>query len=332
MKKLLIATAAMAVVAGAQAQSSVTLYGVLDHAFVNAKTDGSTGDTTQNSGTNATSIIGLSGSEDLGGGLKAIFDLQGDLAVTTGKFGSNATTTTATSDTLFNRQAWVGISSATLGTIKLGRMSDVVDSTEGFANFTQVFDTETAGANGIGGKNANSVRYDSPVIGGVSVAASHSTDAVGNDGTTNSGNTVTTYGINFVKGALTVGASAGRANVDGDADEGKVSTVYAGYNFGVADVRAQYTVDETAALVKVKTKEVSAAVPLAMLGANVKAIVHYEIGDSSTDSADYKQYGLVLTKDLSKRTTIYAGYKLKNIDQGTNNDVTTTAVGVTHKF
>jgi general bacterial porin, GBP family len=354
MKKLLIASAALAMVAGtAQAQSSVTVYGVIDQGFVNTKTTASgvsTDVTTQPSGNNATSIIGFKGTEDLGGGLKAIFDLQADLGL--GNVGAN--NTAANSDTFFNRQAWVGLESAKLGTLRIGRISDVLDSTEGFANFTQVFDTEAAAANGLGGKNGSSTRYDSPVIAGLQVSASYSADMVAAaelasasagesaGDLANSGTTGTTYGVVYKTGALTLGASAGKANVATSTLDGKLSTYYAGYNLGVADVRVQYTdnkaIDKSSNtnFTQTKTSEISASIPLAMLGSGVAAILHYESADVSNQAgakanSDYKQYGVVLTKALSKRTTLYTAYKTKDVD-GTGSDVDTFGLGVTHAF
>jgi general bacterial porin, GBP family len=346
MKKLLIASAALAMVAGtAQAQSSVTIYGVIDQSLVDTKTKSTTSTSSAStvaSATNATSIIGIKGTEDLGGGLSAIFDFQGAL-LSTGSLGA-ANTSTTTADTMFDRQAYVGLSDRKLGTLKIGRMSDVVDSVEGYANFTQVFDSEKAEAAGIGGKNANTFRYDSPVIGGVAVSISNSTNGIKSTNATghagNENNQITTYGISYVNGPMTVGYAEGKANLGAYTSESKVTTAYAGYNLGFADVRAQYTTDKAfstnTAFAQYKTKEVSAAIPVAALGSGVTAIVHYETAGVSSESgatanADYKQYGLVLTKALSKRTTVYAGYKNQDLD-GTGSDVVTTAVGITHTF
>jgi predicted porin len=361
MKKLLIASAALAMVAGtAQAQSSVTLYGVLDASFVNTKTkNGTTGVSTDvttqsGSGVGSTSVLGFKGSEDLGGGLKAVFQLEADLNVNTGTLGAATTNAANTQDTTFNRQANVGVESAQFGTLRVGRLSDVLDTTEGFANHVQLFDTEAAAANGLGGKNGSSTRYDSPVIAGLQVSASYSADMVAAaelasasagesaGDLANSGTTGTTYGVVYKTGALTLGASAGKANVATSTLDGKLSTYYAGYNLGVADVRVQYTdnkaIDKSSNtnFTQTKTSEISASIPLAMLGSGVAAILHYESADVSNQAgakanSDYKQYGVVLTKALSKRTTLYTAYKTKDVD-GTGSDVDTFGLGVTHAF
>jgi len=115
MKKTLIALAALA--AGtAFAQSSVTMYGQLDIGYslhqTGAGTSGANNNVAMNSGFHGPSRMGIKGSEDLGGGLKANFDLQtGDLGLDTG--GTFA----------FKREGWVGLSSSQLGAVRLGLTS-----------------------------------------------------------------------------------------------------------------------------------------------------------------------------------------------------------------
>jgi len=351
MKKLLIATAALAMVAGtAQAQSSVTVYGVLDISVANTETTTSAGVTTSDqtqvgTNNNATSVIGIKGTEDLGGGLKAMFDLQGNYNTNTGFMGTNGvdvTSGTAGNDTMFDRQSWVGLSHDKFGTLKIGRTADVLDSTEGFANFTQFFDTETASANGLGNKNANTIRYDSPVFSGFTFAGSYSSNAKSNGIADNLNTSNVTYGLNYTAGALTLGGAYGEANVADSIQTGRLSTVYAGYNLGFADVRVQQTENKAVtagsdtAFKEYKTTELSASIPLAMLGTGVSVIAHYENAEHTTEAGrvpsakDYQQMGLLVKKDLSKRTSIYGGYRNKDIDNGT--DVKTTLFGVTHTF
>ena len=144
MKKSLFALAALGAFAGAaQAQSSVTLYGNLDATFVHSA--GSTSANTLAASANSTSLWGLTGSEDMGGGMKAGFDLKSELNLSTGQTGSStnvpATATltstglpnggtvgplnTGAASNLFNRGANLFISSAQFGEVKLGRMDDI---------------------------------------------------------------------------------------------------------------------------------------------------------------------------------------------------------------
>jgi predicted porin len=338
MKKLLIATAAMALVAGAQAQSSVTVYGNIDVSFSSKNVKNGETNTTQGSGAGtalSTTLMGLKGTEDLGGGLSAIFDLQADLNSNSGFLGKDLNT----AGTAFSRQAWIGLSDKKLGTLRVGRISDVLDTTEGFANFNQVFDTELAEANGLGGKQAGTTRYDSPTIAGVTFSASYSNGA--DDKSANKGNVLSTYGIDYKTGALTVGAATGEATVGAADVKGKLTTIYAGYNFGFADVRLQQTTDKAVStgtsFTETKTTEVSAGIPLKVLGSGVSAVVHYETADVENQAgvtqtnSEYKQVGFTLQKDLSKRTTAYIGFRDKNFD-GTGADEKVSIVGMKHSF
>ncbi|WP_428996017.1 porin [Paraburkholderia ferrariae] len=85
-----------------RAQSSVTLYGVLDAGLLY------TSRAVNASGTN----IGLRGTEDLGGGLSAIFDLESGIDVANGGFGNS-------NGNVFGRQAWIALNGG-FGTLQAG--------------------------------------------------------------------------------------------------------------------------------------------------------------------------------------------------------------------
>jgi predicted porin len=118
MKKSLLALAALGAFAGvAHAQSSVTLYGIIDVGInMNTNANGSH-KYDMSSGVMQGSRFGLRGTEDLGGGLKAIFVLENGFDVTNGKLGQGGL--------MFGRQAYVGLSSQ-FGTVTLGRQYDSV--------------------------------------------------------------------------------------------------------------------------------------------------------------------------------------------------------------
>jgi predicted porin len=126
MKKLLIAVAVTSAIAApaAFAQSSVTLYGIIDTGltYVNNNTNsagkGVGGLWAMQSGVVQGSRWGLKGTEDLGGGTKAIFQLENGFDVNTGRLNQ--------SGRMFGRQAYVGLSNDTYGTLTLGRQYDPV--------------------------------------------------------------------------------------------------------------------------------------------------------------------------------------------------------------
>jgi predicted porin len=118
MKKSLLALAALGAFAGvAHAQSSVTLYGIIDEGFNINTNSGGKHLYNLSSGVLQGSRFGLRGTEDLGGGLKAIFVLENGFDVNSGKLGQGGL--------MFGRQAYVGLSSQ-FGTVTLGRQYDSV--------------------------------------------------------------------------------------------------------------------------------------------------------------------------------------------------------------
>ena len=103
MKKLLIATAALAMVAGTvQAQSSVTVYGAVGASNNSYKENGADVAAQFQSRSQdflGTTNLGFTGSEDIGGGNKVFFRLEGDLSMSGELGGGTATTTTTTTTT-----------------------------------------------------------------------------------------------------------------------------------------------------------------------------------------------------------------------------------------
>jgi predicted porin len=113
MNKNIFAAAALAACAGAaSAQSGVTVYGIVDAGIVR-ESGGAAGPVNKvTSGVGSYSRIGFRGVEDLGGGLAGIFTLESGFRVDTGELDA--------ANTLFNRQAFVGLKSP-FGTLTVGR-------------------------------------------------------------------------------------------------------------------------------------------------------------------------------------------------------------------
>jgi len=113
MNKNILAAAVLATCAGAaSAQSGVTIYGIVDAGVVHER-GGFAGSTSKlSSGVGSYSRLGFRGTEDLGGGVSAIFNLESGFRIDTGEIDSTGT--------LFNRQAYVGLKSP-MGTLTIGR-------------------------------------------------------------------------------------------------------------------------------------------------------------------------------------------------------------------
>jgi predicted porin len=126
MKKTLVALAALASVS-AFAQSSVTLYGNLDQAVFHGSAKNEQNQTGTNSNGGSTSLWGIKGTEDLGGGTRASFDLKSELTLGSGQTGSastgNVPTSTASSN-VFNRASYISLANDKFGDFKIGRQND----------------------------------------------------------------------------------------------------------------------------------------------------------------------------------------------------------------
>lgn len=179
-KHLLPAMAAIAL-APVHAQSSVTLYGVLDVGLYGKQLSGQDRSKGVESGLMETSFFGLKGSEDLGQGLRANFDLASFIRMDSGE-----STRGAPSEGFWSKYAWVGLTDARWGALRLGRISTPnFISTMRYNPFgpSPVFNTSfahnyvasavqpmTTGSGATDSGWSNSLAYTSPSFGGLVLA------------------------------------------------------------------------------------------------------------------------------------------------------------------
>ncbi|SAL16884.1 outer membrane protein, (porin) [Caballeronia turbans] len=207
-KMLGIGATAIVTVAGvAHAQSSITLYGLIDAGltYTNNQISGTGGGHSNwemTSGAVQYGRWGLRGVEDLGAGVKAIFTLESGFNLNNGQFSS--------SNRIFNRQAYIGLSSRDYGALTLGRQTDsMVD----FVAPLSLTGTEFGGthfAHPLDNDNLNdsfqinnSVKYLSPNFGGLRIGALYGfSNQAG--GFTN--NRAYSFGMSYAWGALNFGA------------------------------------------------------------------------------------------------------------------------------
>jgi predicted porin len=341
MKKTLVAIAALAAFGAASAQSSVTLYGRIDASIGNQKT--TTGGVTVadpgvqiSSGAHTGSRWGLRGSEDLGGGLKANFQLEQGFSIDTGA---------ANNPNEFNRTAKVGLSGG-FGSLDVGRQYDITDTIyanydamgySGFSAMGYTFNVGCGAAGGSGdcvGRQDNSVIYKTPSMGGFSVTALW---APGEDKTA-AASAGRVYGLmaDYSNGPIGVGlawqsnkAAAGRTRTD--------SVLGASYNLGVAKLFLQLESgknNNTVGTGKDNGFNVGAVIPVGAAKLSVGyATEKQKIAGAEVSKA--KAFGLLGTYDLSKRTYVYAGYRRGETNPvGANNTtkVTKYGLGLVHNF
>lgn len=330
MKKSLIALAVMAAAGAASAQSSVTLFGIVDATLAHGS--GSVSSKTQltNSGYNS-SRLGFRGTEDLGGGMSASFWLEAGVNNDNGSGANTNTNNQASGSTgggglTFNRRSTVSLAGG-WGELRLGR-----DYSPQFWNLT-VFDP--FGTNGVG----TTQTLNSIITGPTAVRASN---AIGyflppNLGGfygqvqyylgENSSGTATShdgrgYGVRlgFASGPFNVAAAFSKT--DYAAGDVKQNNIGGQYDFGVAKLMAHYSKDEAGTL-DGKGWLIGTLVPVG--AGEIRAAYSRYRTDAAGDPTS-KKFALGYVHNLSKRTALYATYaRVKNSGgaaQGLNGAVT----------
>ena len=328
MKKSLIALAVMAAAGAASAQSSVQLYGIADVWFGGVKATGSKSQTVLEDGGVDGSRFGLKGSEDLGGGLKAIFTLEQGFKLDTG--------VQETAGQAFSREATVGLQ-GNFGTVKLGKQFNAFDDVSGAA--ATVFDGALTPMNTVfesaafGSTDATTVKYLSPSFSGFSGSASYSfgEDKTATVDATNS------YSLAGQYANGPVAAGLGYAVKDlGAAGEDKATRLNGSYNFGVATLKASYGLVDYASNNEVNEYEIGVDYPVAsnlVLSAGY-AFSKLENG-AGAKLSETNGFGLAAAYLLSKRTTAYVGATQATTENAAGVDTAKTtiyAVGVKHAF
>lgn len=200
--------------------SSVSLYGIAATELVqvtNVREGANLGSTTRLENSKVTaSRLGFIGSEDLGGGISAVFNLEMGYSLDTGN-PSNATT-------FFNRSSYVGLRGG-FGTLTLGRHWDVEDDILGryfvFAGYSAFQFSEFGG---ISETIPNSVKYVSPNWGGVTLRGLY---ALG-EGTTGHSSEIA---ANYAAGGPFEAGATWRVQHDAQGRATQLATVGASYLF-----------------------------------------------------------------------------------------------------
>lgn len=334
MKKSLVALAVLAASGAAFAQSTVTLYGVADAWFGQTKNGvRAVKQTVLNSGGVNGSRWGLRGSEDLGGGLKANFQLEAGYNIDTGASGS--------STSFFNRQAFVGLSGG-FGAVTVGRQYTAFDALRGVTNNT--YDTAITTTGTVFGRGAaadytgrvdNSLAYTSPDFGGVSGAVVY---GLGENKTTTVGaSSNLSLHVKYAAGPLLVGYAhqnekaqvLNTTSVATGTASTKFNLIAGSYDLGMAKLLGGF---QTAKKGTVDDKEYQLGVEIPVGAANIA--LGYTSTDAST-GAEATGYSIAGVYDLSKRTRLYAGYNSTKGETAAgvkDHSTSLLAVGVRHRF
>ncbi|CAG9179410.1 porin [Cupriavidus pinatubonensis] len=349
----LAAVAATLLSGAAMAQSSVTLYGQADM-FVGGFKDVGGADRAwvANSGGMQTSYWGIKGTEDLGSGNKAIFDLNGFFRTDSGSMGR------FNGDSMFSRNAYVGLQNDKYGTVKLGRnttpyfistilFNPLVDS---YVFSPAIFHTYLVSAvpgklndPGIIGDSGwnNSVLYSTPNFGGLTANVIYSFgEQPGKTSENKWGGNLMYFNGPF---AATLAYQQVKFNIQPVGDLGvptgfdRQDAVQGGitYDFQVVKLFAQAQYIKTringagnGGDLKHTNGQIGASVPV---GAG-NVLVSYSYDKTKNDVTDFKRNTAAIAYDynLSKRTDVYAAYYYDKRNDAEHGD--TFGVGMRHKF
>jgi predicted porin len=327
MKKSIVALAALAsltAVGTAAAQSSVTLYGRMDASIGSERVD-DVSTTKLYSGNLTTSRLGFRGSEDLGGGLKANFQLEAALTLDDGTTGGFK----------FNRASWVGLSGG-FGAVRAGLLDSAYKDIYDMGNSSNVFDsafTPTgvayAGVGNYTSRPSNHIRYDTPSFGGFSGGVSVALDETA--GVSNDTNAVN---LRYRAGGLDVGLGVQKQKNSVVAEERDYRVVSAAYDFKVVRVSGQYQVAEQGNGLEDNEYAIGVTMPLGAFELSAGyAMGKSELAGMTTEEG--KAFGLGATYALSKRTKLYGGYLDGEVENGVGTVTTDRrlfALGVRHDF
>jgi predicted porin len=333
MKKSLIALAALATVAtAAQAQSSVTIYGVLDAGITRASNTTSNTAPVSNTGlTNgglSTPRWGFKGAEDLGGGLKASFVLESEFLTDNGTGTTHTNSTTFDKPaTIFNRASYVNLAQDGIGSIQLGHMNR--------QDYNMSAKYDAFGGNNIGGwvasnnskgtvnldvgiRTSNTVQLQTASLGGLVLTYQHQYGESAGD--SNKGKS-STIGAEYTSGPFAIAATYADYNSATSAtawSDYKTTSVYAKYDMKVADLRVGYAKKETAGSTHEQTGYfVGVKAPITK---QISLLAQYNAFDNDNGKKP-TTYALGATYDFSKRTTAYVIGAKSNQDNGSKQQI-----------
>lgn len=325
------------------AQTGIQIYGVIDQFFgrVEARTAAeSTHTLALNNGGLTTSFIGFRGTEDLGGGLQAVFALESFIRADTGAIGRND------ADPFWGRLAIVGFESAQWGRLSFGRHvtpyslattlhTPFVGSTTLSPVFSHVYNQNVQG----GTRFDNAVQYSSPRRNAFYGDLLYSLGRENPSGHADRGRDRAFEAVgNYVNGPLKLVAGYHQIDLNNRGD-GRKQRAWMGagvYDFGALKLNAQHhRVRDTSSLVagqgRRHTTELGVTIP-AGNGNVLATMVSSRMDDLVPATPEARRgYALAYDYNLSRRTDVYTAYfrdrQLRPLNQST-----IVAVGVRHRF
>lgn len=272
------------------------------------------------------SNLTFSGTEDLGGGMKAFFFMHHRFKPNDGTVaygGNNAASQP------FWRHLWVGLGGA-YGDVRLGRMLvPHQDFNGGFEPWgTSTVASVHTGGNPFSVRSNGTIYYRSPQLGGLQLHASISAaDNQGHPAPT--GTRPVGLGLRYDAGAASLAVAADR-----DAGDLKTRAAYGKYDFGAVVGMFQYESIDLDRTTDARSKRWSLGANIPF-GATTVKVGYRQVRDGGGDVATQTQrkIGLGLEYALSKRTFVYTDFgKLSGDALSTDQRSSMYDVGISHKF
>ncbi len=307
MKKSLLALAVLAASGAAMAQSSVTMFGIVDVGVGHVSASNSVSGVTQSG--NSSSRLGFRGVEDLGGGLKAGFWLEGAISPDT---GTGAGANNAGPGFAFSRRSTLSLA-GNFGEVRLGReLAAGYDKPTSYDPFGQVGLAALQGWQVV--RVSNGISYRTPAnLGGFFGVAHY---GFGENAGNNSAGRYVGLAGGYENGPLSVTLAADQTKA-GALNNGygssfkfdnKTWSLGASYDFGVAKPIFVYHSEKGGNYATADTKlniyMLAVTAPVGP-GRLIASYARYDWKDSSNDS---NGLNLGYVYDLSKRTAIYGTY------------------------
>ena len=304
-----LALVAAAVAAPAFAQSSVTLYGRLNTSIENVKENGGARKWLV---ANNSSRLGFKGTEDMGGGLKASFNLEHGFQSDTGTQNLKDDGTPAA---FWGREAWVQLAGS-FGAVRLGNFTP--ESYFATADYISMHNHDTGSSSDSlydfsTYRSKNKVGYFTPTMGGLSASLSMSAGE-GNSGEKR----LTDVAVNYVAGPFHAGFGYAK---HGNADQWALRGLY---EMGAFTFGAYYQIAENGYAKKYKNARLAA---MYTMGAS-----EFHVNYGRATNRD--QFTLGYNYNLSKRTRAYVHYTDLDTkrDQARAGEMSGLIFGLRHNF
>jgi predicted porin len=288
----------------ASAQTSVTVYGVADAAVAIEDTGvpGESSRTVVNSGNQSTSRIGFRGTEDLGNGMKALFNIEAGVKLDTGEADSS----------MWGRRAVVGLQ-GNFGTVTVGReytpIASVAGATDALGQGFYGSNLSAFASNRLTRRASNSVNYKSESLNGVTVGAAYSSG----EKTVDPSGDLLGLSVEYKNGPFYLGAGYHQVERALTGDD-KEYIVGAGYKFGDFQVKGNYMVaDPTGSNNKFEQANVGGSYSM---GAG-EFFVNLQ-QNKLQNGAKGNAFTVAYSYALSKRTNVYTTYARMNNNGGAN--------------